>query len=436
MRVLLLHRSVTTLLHAAACLGAILTPWGCTPAATQRAAMLSGLREEPESPPPGSEVEDDVNWHLTLFHVHSLEGAWQHRGDTPPDARALEDPAHARLALRQAASWGFKAVVFMDHNSMTVSMDRQVRQDAQRLGVTLVPASEWSVGGPLGINLPLTLGQAGPHVGLVGYEMDGPNNVLRPAPTHVRPNRAQLQEMMDQTHARGGVVVLCHPNGLNHQWPSGLGPMDADLVEVDGPLVANPSAARARWHRWLMDGHRVGAVSGSDWHVGLVRHHPFLRANLVRSPLRSPAAMTDALRAGHVMVVRQPAKVPRVLLGADADGDGAPNDVRAGDVLIPAAGQERVRFTVRVVGAAGKSLVLYGAYSTQPFWRETFGRDDETRSLSVQLDPGRRTFVRAELYDNGDLLVVTNPLYFDPARPMPAVVPAPPGAPLMMGDPE
>ncbi|MBI5496718.1 MAG: CehA/McbA family metallohydrolase [Deltaproteobacteria bacterium] len=392
---------------------------GCGPVGAQRAALLADLRREPVTgTPPGEDPVDADGWHLALFHVHSAEGPYEARTRDALSTRDNANPARARQALRLAASYGITALFLTDHNSLDAALDRATVESAHARGISLVPGSEYSLGGPLAFNLPITLGQAGPHFSFVGYAAKRPGDALVPADTRARPSAGEWAALVEEVHARGGAVVLSHPSALNANWP-GDAPPPADLVEVDGPLVHSPAAARARWHEWLMQGVRMGAISGADWHVGVYPAAPFTHLNLVRAPSRTPAALAEALRAGHLMVVTQAAKRPRVLLGADADGDGVFDDAREGDVLIPAPGSQRVRFQARAVGARGLALVLYTQVSREPVHKLTLHDSDEVRAWSMALPEDGRAFVRAELWDGPHLRVLTNPLYFDPAPPGP-----------------
>ncbi len=394
-------------------LGLLLATSGCWPSGAQRAARLAGFGQEATTgTPPGMAALDGREWHLALFHVHTREGGYEFKDPTGLDQAANYDGPHARYALRVAATYGIRAVFLTDHNSILSAFDKDLQSSARSVGVTLIPGTEWSLGGPLAINLPITPGHAGPHVAVVGYRAASARDVLAPRDTRIKATTNDLNALVDEAHARGGAAILCHPDALNADYP--LPPADFDLVEVDGPLIENPAAARARWQEWLMAGRRIGAISSANWRVAQLPGSPMHHLNLVRAPSRAPDVLTDALRGGHLMVVTSPNKLPRVLLGADADGDGSFDDVREGDVLIPGPGVTRVRFQVRVLGARGRALVLYGAGSREPMHRETLEGDEEVRAYSVALQPDRRTFVRAELWQDTRMLVLTNPLYFDP----------------------
>ena len=116
------------------------------------------------------------------------------------------------MALRMAASWGVRAVFFLDHNSVAAGLSPAVQEHARKVGVTAVPGTEWSLGGPIPLNLPITRGQAGPHLGLIGYAAAAPRDVIRPADTRAVGEEAQLRAVMEEAHARGGAVVIAHPD--------------------------------------------------------------------------------------------------------------------------------------------------------------------------------------------------------------------------------
>jgi hypothetical protein len=391
---------------------------GCLPGLPGGQRTALGLKVETATgAPPGRPVHDDEEWHLALFHVHTTEGAWRHRSLAGAQGQSAYDPGHARMVVRLAAARGVTVVFITDHNSLEARFDRGLHDYAREVGVTVVTGTEWSLGGPLTVDgLPVTPGAGGPHLVLVGYAAGKAAEAIIPADTRRGGNHALLREVTQATHARGGAVVLAHPDAINFDYPHD-GPVGFDLVEVDGPRIERPWRALARWQRWLMAGHRVGAISACDWHVGQFQDNPFEHVNLVRAPRRTPEALVAALRAGHVMVVSRARKLPRVLLGVDGDGDGLHDDVREGDTFHPPAGDTRARFQVRVVGGAGHSLVLFGAASDRPVFRERLSSPEVVRALSVPLSPEGTTFIRAELWDGSRRAVLTNPLWLGPSTP-------------------
>lgn len=390
---------------------------GCTPGLSTRGRQAVGLAtEEVSGSPPGLPLEDDGQWHLTLFHVHTEEGAWRYANAADLARRTIYNAGNARMVVRLAAARGVKVVVFTDHNSLQAPFDEQLQRYAQEVGVTVVGASEWSLGGPLAINTPAPIVHGGAHLCLVGYAASSPLDVIVPPDTRLVATPGLLRTAIAATHARGGAVVLAHPDAFNADY--GLdAPLGFDLVEVDGPRTSLPWNAMARWQRWLMAGHRVAGISASEWHVGLLHDDPFRHMNLVRAEERTPQAITAALQAGHLMMVTRTRKIPRVLMGADQDGDGDFDDVREGDVMVPMPATTRARFQVRVIGASGHTLLLFGATSDRPIHEERFSEPEAVRAFSVELSPTQRTFVRAELWRRLERLVVTNPIYFDPVRP-------------------
>ncbi|MEW5854954.1 MAG: CehA/McbA family metallohydrolase [Myxococcota bacterium] len=399
----------------------LLLSCACVPSASREAFRAADLKAELVSgSPPGLPLEDDQQWHITLFGLHTTEGPWRYENVAALKERTIYDGVQARKLLRLAASRGVQVVVITDHNSLQAAFDKELNQEAERLRVTLVSASEWSLGGPLTLNeLPVTPGVAGPHAVLVGYQASRPSDVIAPPDTRLPGTDAQLVEMLNTVHARGGAAVLTHPNALNADYPFAT-PLQFDLVEVDGPRLERPGQALSLWHGWLMDGYRLGAISSANWHGGRPTDNPFRHLNLVRARTRTPGALAEAIRAGHVMVVAQPEKRPRVLLGADADEDGSFDDVREGDVMTPGPRQERARFQVRVVGAEGRTLVLYTGASREPAYREDMFEPEVVRSFSLALMPERRTFVRAELWNGTVRQVLTNPVYFEPLARRPS----------------
>ena len=397
---------------------------GCAPGSSSRARQLAGLRvEDVTGVPPGLPVMDDAEWHLAIFHVHSTNGPWEFRTRSALDTAANYSAQNARHAMRLAASRGIRIFILTDHNSLDAAFDPLLAAYAKELGVTLVVGNGWSLGGPLGINAPLWLGHGGPHASLIGYQAKTRQDLLAPTDTRAPATESVIRTLIETVHERHGVAVLSHPNAVNNDYELPM-PLGFDLVEIDGPRGTLASGARKQWQRWLMRGARIGGIASSEWHVGLPHDQLFQHVNLVRTSRRTPEAVVDALRGGHVMAVSDPGKQPRVLLGADGDGDGDFGDVREGDVLVPAPGVDRMTFQVRVVGCKDSTLLVYGAASEEPMWRESCRTGEIVRAYSVALRQDQRVFVRAELWDGVRLQVVTNPLYFDAAKPAPLVLDA------------
>lgn len=207
--------------------------------------------------------------------------------------------------------------------------------------------------------------------------------------------------------ALGGLASINHPRPHGPPWEFGaLAPFSC--VEIwDGPWPWFNPAALAYADAILRTGRRIVFVGGSDMH----HYHPPRIPRLARPTTwvyapgaTQPAAVLDAVRAGHLFLSRDP-RGPQVILTS--------GDARAGDTL-PRPERGRVPVRVLVRGAAGMTVQFVtedGVVGTLPV-----ERDDET--YDVRVDLGAAWTLRAQVMDGPtalrgvDLLAITNPLFF------------------------
>jgi hypothetical protein len=221
--------------------------------------------------------------------------------------------------------------------------------------------------------------------------------------------------------AQGGVFSVNHPaldlgdTCIGCAW----GHDDTDWTEVSaieiqtGPfevtaLLFTPQAI-ALWDSVLDDGHRVGAVGGSDDH----------RAGMMESGTQSPvgnpttlvwaeelseAAIVEGIRAGRTVVKLRGPDDPMVDLTAEtADGGVA----RLGDTV---TGVGLARLTAHVTGGAGANLQI---------WRDgeeidsvSIDGDDWTRTLEYPVS-GEPERYRVEIETGAGRTTVTSHLWID-----------------------
>jgi hypothetical protein len=208
----------------------------------------------------------------------------------------------------------------------------------------------------------------------------------------------------------GAVTVCNHPKPFGPPWEY------ADVegyhcIEVwNGPWSAQNPLALGFWTERLAQGKRIVATGGSDWHSA---------SQLAQTPSRAPgiptlwvyvpgtpsaAGILQAIRAGHVALSDAP-DGPLVDLRA-----GPAWAARGGDVL-ERAGNEELAVQVRCLRGAGHVLTLLD--QRQILYEQELMEADAVVELSLRVADS--LFVRAELYQDGNMAALTNPIYLQTA---------------------
>jgi predicted metal-dependent phosphoesterase TrpH len=323
---------------------------------------------------------------LVANHVHTLVSDRYSHAPTPENEARAYDPAGLRAAIDAFAGDGVDAIVVTDHNSTHARFDPAVA--AAPLAV--IPGMEWTT-------------RKG-HALLIGFSADHGADAILPPPWRARVRAPEFRRMVDETHRRGGLVVIAHPRVPFRKWPDDS--FGADAVEVwglDSVFIRNRQAVRW-WHDRLARGERLVAVAGTDLHPGA-----WLRAH--RRPLnrvRAPSCRADdvlaGLRAGHVLLVAD-ADAPHLTLAVGAAG--GPAEAEAGDV-VDLQGRREIDLSLRVLAGDGARLRLLGPAGE--LYARTLSGADVTLRLRLRVRPGE--FVRAELHRGRRPLALSNPLYF------------------------
>ncbi len=117
--------------------------------------------------------------------------------------------------------------------------------------------------------------------------------------------RLPTQQVIDEVHAQGGVVVAAHP--VARYWPA----LDPVVQQIDGVELVHPIAWRpARpafdkgdlptfWQRARKENPKLFATGSSDYHAGPILG---LGTTLLFAKSRSAADLMDALRSGRTVV--------------------------------------------------------------------------------------------------------------------------------------
>lgn len=326
---------------------------------------------------------------LLAAHVHTHPSDRYSHAPTPANAARAYAPAGLRDALAALRRDGVDAVIVTDHNAIAGLWDPAALPAVA--GLTVLLGEEWTT--------------RRVHALLLGFRADGPWDAILPPPWRTYPDDQDLRDMVERTHARGGLVVAAHPDVPFRTWPND--PFGVDGVEVWGlrsVWIRNRRATR-RWHDWLVRGERLFALAGTDLHQGalLVRRH---RAplNWVDAATCDRPTLLAGLRAGHVLLVRD-RRAPRLVLGLEAGGALDFAEARAGDAVALAG---PVDLQLRVLGGAGARLRVLGRAGV--LLTRTLAGDDAAVRLRLVVRPG--DFVRAELHRGARRLAVSNPIYF------------------------
>jgi hypothetical protein len=218
------------------------------------------------------------------------------------------------------------------------------------------------------------------------------------------------------------------------------GPILADDTDLGGPglglQVQQPFVLTAidLWHRQLLAGHKITAVSGSDDKLG-----PDLgsSATAVYASALSRPALMDAVRAGHAYVRTQGVAASPTLEMTAVTADGQRG--MFGDVLRAASAQ----VTVRVQQAEGQLLAI--TRDGLPAGVVPITSDDFSHTFAATraTEPGPLgTFWRVDTLalTSGSstpyLTTIGNPIFLaDDEGGAPAPEPAPPAAPSPGGSP-
>ncbi len=323
---------------------------------------------------------------LVANHVHTIVSDRYSHDPRPHNQAYAYSPDGLKTAISEFHGDGVDAIVLADHNAIDAAFDPQVATAP----IAIIPGMEWTT-------------RAG-HALLIGFTATTPSEAILPPPWRSKVTDADFHQMVDRTHARGGLVIIAHPRVPFRTWPDHT--FGADGIEVWGldMAIMRNAAAQRWWHARLTAGEHLLAVAGTDLHPGatLRRHrHPL---NWVYAERCDPPTLLAAIGAGHSLVVRN-AAAPVVFVGVENSGVVDFADAREGDTL--AVTGPTIDVQLRVLGGAGTTLRVLGRPGLLHTHRIV--QADQAVRLRLRVRPG--DFIRAELYHGRRLQSLTNPVY-------------------------
>ena len=273
-------------------------------------------RRRPSAPPPTPSDRDVSNdrWYTGALHTHTL-----HSDGTVTPAAMLEQFRNAR----------FDFVAITDHNNTTHQHELATARDGT--------APLWIIGEE--VTTP------GGHASVWGLDPGAWVDFRIGAKDH------RIADLIAAARRAGGVFSVNHPAsacagcGWSHDFADGI-----EAIEVSNGRHGEVAAALALWDRLLGSGRRITAVGSSDWHSAPNRIDD---ANVrVRAAALTESAILDAIRQGHVIVMRNARDAaPEIVVRSDR------RMARVGDALVlePAA---RLRVEITAPGHVGSQAVV------------------------------------------------------------------------------
>jgi hypothetical protein len=224
----------------------------------------------------------------------------------------------------------------------------------------------------------------------------------------IRPGERSMPQIAADIEKDGGLFVIAHPLALGDPYCTGcdwryveMMPGTARVVEVWNGLWhgdSNNEAALALWYEWLNWGLHMTATAGTDAH-GPAPPEARPGFNVVYAPRREEGAILRAIAHGRLYLSSGPALE---LTGASGD-----TNVMMGGTLPREPATIHARWRDVPTGARLR-LIANGAQLS-----EDIAMPEGERTWS--LDEGAAQWCVAEIRAaDGELLAVTNPIYFAP----------------------
>ncbi len=336
------------------------------------------------------QASSDGVWLAGDLHVHTTysHDSWDPiADDEESEPWTLGHSVANQFAI--AASRGLDFLAITDHNDIRAQTDPGYGS----MGVLPIDGYENSLSG---------------HAQMLGaascYAPDGPFEGVQGCNDWEDRSAARVEAMADALRADGGVFQVNHPAGDSVDFPHdadwGYGhEVVPDTVEVwniqslwQPPFPSSNSIddAIAYWEGFLNMGHRVAATGGSDnhWVSTTAVQGVGQPTTWVYVAERSRDAILEGLRLGRTTISWQPPAYggPRLMLEADADGDGEFESMVGDEVPVGAT----VRATVADAPAAARIEIFTNEGALG------FESGPPGAGVEFEVEPGTM-WVRAEL---------------------------------------
>ncbi|MFV0557341.1 MAG: CehA/McbA family metallohydrolase [Enterococcus sp.] len=291
------------------------------------------------------------------------------KGDTHMHTTSSDGQYSARSLIHQAEEMGLDFMIMTDHNNF---MPKVNESDSSE--VTVIPGVEWT--------------QYRGHAGFLGeYQPFTGSFVTR--------DLASTQAKMQAVQNTGALVVLNHPFCPHCPWEWGFDvPFTGVEIWNGGLTEAANYQALTWWHQQLVAGEKLPMFGGSDFHRHTGQQTLALPVTFVATQSKSKTDILQALKNGASYLSRR-LNGPEIELNAGAVTFG--QTLSSGDPITISFQQLSGQEEIKVITDTDEK-----SYYTQA----------NQVAYTLEFVGKEQRFVRIEIWQEKQLSVVTNAVYF------------------------
>lgn len=221
-----------------------------------------------------------------------------------------------------------------------------------------------------------------------------------------------VQTIQNETRTNGALFAIVHPGRPTGDSCTGCGwsAEGTDYARVDAIEIVNGTNVETDisgipfWHERLNEGYRITAIGGSDDHgAGFGRDKPGTPTTVVFATELSEIALLEGVRLGNVYLKTQGPHLPN----AEFFGKQRENSIPMG-----AMADNRTAFAwVTQFNFEHDSVLEILINGEIVLTREIPAHSPDAISVPVEL-PQSSGWIRANIRHNGDIIIISNPIYF------------------------
>ncbi|TVQ11324.1 MAG: PHP domain-containing protein [Balneolaceae bacterium] len=330
-------------------------------------------------------LSDSLRWYSGDFHTHTGHSD----GFGCRDTRSRRAPCQVYQIASAAHEQGLDFVAVADHNTISHHHDIEVLQPVYP-DLLLLKSQEVTT----------FFGHANVH------------GTRLPVDFRLGFEEHTTSKLQGLVHDAGALFVIVHPGRPTGDSCTGCGwsadgtdYSRVDAIEiVNGTNVETGISGIPFWQERLNEGYRITAIGGSDDHgAGHGSDKPGIPTTMVFARGLSEASLLDGVRSGRVYLKTAGPQTP------DADFYGI---------------QQNQRLELGDSAVSGQSLTWVTSFlSTSDATLEILVNGEQVREVTIPANlvdplqiqvqlPLSSGWIRANMRQNGEIIIITNPIYF------------------------